>query len=350
MDFYKKYSIYKFKYLNLKKKYKYIGGGYKDNIISELLNILIGFPESKQKENGDIISNIFRVYKNLEKYIATPWNSTTKKLYELDEYNKEKEENKINCKDTPSNVLCQFHEGNLIEHSQWSAIYIIKFFDNNDDIIKWIQPNEKIFYLNFLIICAFFHDIGKGLDCILNLYDRDKFPDGNDALHTIYSGDTILNKKQFKDCDNNDFININQIIRFLITKVIEKTGSSKDIEELIKIIALTAYLHWDFGKINIGLEEDLDIRVTKYVNDFMSQCQILGLEIKEEYIRMCMIINCVDTLASSKPEYSDITPLEKKYLGKDPWILFKMNEKYMKYYNLVINKLKEKSSGSKCKI
>jgi hypothetical protein len=339
MDYYKKYNLYKYKYINLKQKYLCIGGN-KDDIIPELLQILTG---TFSGSGSDVMNNIKIVYENLKKYVSTPWNSKTKQLYNIDEYNKERNEKKdVNCTTDPNEVLCQFHSGNLIEHSQWSAIYIIKFINDNAHIVQWItqkNKSEQQFYLNFAIICAFFHDIGKGLDCIYDLYDRDKFPDGNDALHTVYSGDAILKKKLMKNCitpSEKKDIDINEIIKFLINKVLEKYQVSVPIDTLVKIVALTSYLHWDFGKINIGNKEDEQKRITKYVNDFISQCEEIDLKPNKEYLSLCILINCVDTLASSKPVFTDIKPLDEKYLGKNPWTLFKMNINYEKYYDGVL--------------
>ena len=56
-------------------------------------------------------------------------------------------------------VLCQGHSGNLFEHSQWAALQILKWYIDKDPIMDDLD-------LETTIVATFFHDIGKGGDCI----------------------------------------------------------------------------------------------------------------------------------------------------------------------------------------
>ena len=243
-----KYYKYKMKYLN-------ITGGTKTNInLSDNIKHLLNVP-SPEDGNDDI--SILK--KLLEQYKSTAQDVHNNRLFTYDEYYKAIIKYKPNCLNldnlTPSEKkerikdlgLCQSHGGDLFAHSQWSALQIINWFENNNEIIKNLD-------LPTTVVCAFFHDIGKAYDCKYNMYDTTKYDGKGDITHPEYCGDVILGKIKLRKCtiDSNIYdecINVNDLLK----------NNFKDID--LKLIALTAYMHWEFGKLNMGDEKLLDSRI-----------------------------------------------------------------------------------------
>jgi hypothetical protein len=143
-------------------------GGVSNNIKQLLINIPL----------SNNTTNIGKIKKIMKKYIASPWDAMDKHIMNTSEYsryvNNYKKltgtgfdikricQSKINASNEryPYQMrICQSHSGNLFEHSQWSALQIIKWFNDKDPIIDGVDMKTAI-------VAAFFHDIGKGGDCI----------------------------------------------------------------------------------------------------------------------------------------------------------------------------------------
>jgi hypothetical protein len=250
-------------------------GGVSDKI-KELLGS-INFTNSS--------SNIIKIKKAMTKYIASPWDAMDRQIMNSGEYHKYLDacermagpnfnrralcQSKINSSNAsyPYQMrLCQSHSGNLFEHSQWSALQIIKWFNINDPIVAKIDMQTAI-------VAAFFHDIGKGGDyvrtceemCWYDMYSKEKYNGKGNAVHPTYSGDMILGLRPFRinckegceiDCDIN------------IKTVLENTFPDVNTSE----VALAAEMHWEFGKLNIpGKEESEKIEI--YLSNFNLSCK-----------------------------------------------------------------------------
>lgn len=85
----------------------------------------------------------------------------------------------------------EFHAGDLLEHSVWTAMYMQWMIKNKhpalDYILDDIEPQNRDNYRKMMIATAFLHDIGKGGDFILAYYDKPTHPEkGYDYLMKDY--------------------------------------------------------------------------------------------------------------------------------------------------------------------
>jgi len=298
-------------------------------------------------------SNLTKIKKIMKTYIASPWDAIDKHIMNTSEYNgyvdnykklvgtnlntKSLCQSKINAsnKRYPYQMrICQSHSGNLFEHSQWSALQIIKWFNDNDPIINHVDMKTAI-------VAAFFHDVGKGGDCIqsckkevcwLNMYADAKYNHGGDSIHPSYRSDMILGLKPFRikcngSCNANCEINIKTVL--------EKTFPSININE----VALAAEMHWEFGKLNIPGKEESE-KINTYLSNFKLACQKCGVKPSETLLRLCIAVACADITAGTNrrllPNVNGIIPANEEFIGKDPWVIFGMEAKYLEYQEKVL--------------
>ena len=261
------------------------------------------------------------------KYESSPYDSIFNKLFDIYEYDKLMDETKPNCENRENMLnfrLCQTHGGDLFAHSQWSALQIIKWFDENNSLIEDLDINETV-------LCAFFHDIGKGYDCIFNMYDSNKYDKKGDHVHPNYCGNVILGKIDVQKCDGTgEKINIKDFFN--------KYYSAYDITH----IALTAYMHWEFGKLNIGPDTELLFRVFGYLHTFFQTCLKLKIDHTEKLLKLCIAIGCADITASTNSRFKDhnfgdkITIAKQRYASFNPWEFYGMEQKYINYRHHIL--------------
>ena len=308
-----------------------------------------------------------QVKNTLHDYIASPWNPKLKKVISKTQYLQKLQEfvsknfsvsQEELCKpgtkflDTDpekeyQNVLCQAHAGNLLEHSQWAALQILKWNNDKNSLVKNLD-------LNTLVISAFFHDIGKSGDCIktcspetkecwFDMYASDKYNREGDPAHPKYSGNLLLGKTLFfTDCScmlEKCGINIKDLIQQEFPNVD------------IRVVALTAYMHWEFGKINMpfdwetGIENPMVCRLNAYIKKYVEYCKLCDLNPKNStYLKMCIAVSCADIAAGTNvrllPDVDGLIPANTIYLGKDTWTLYGMDKKYEGYKNELIEYFK----------
>jgi len=374
-----KYSKYKSKYLLLKQHM--IGSSIvkvMDNIVYNKQLAGGGLyeeldPDIKLLLNNNLTNDrnhqIVRLKKLLNKYIATPWGyndnieeywkklNFAKQSFAIESYAREKDPELSHINDLcrnpkdfnniyskhPENFsdkegrLCSAHGGNLFEHSQWSALQVLQWFDKGDTLVEDLD-------LVTCIIAAFFHDIGKGADCIYNMYSDDKYLKKGDRSHPDFCGDVILGIKEFNNCEtvHNTKINIKELITNYFPTV--------NIQE----IALSAYMHWEFGTLNQAyLVPNLQDRYKNYVKTFIKYALKVGyrldkiikdrkniaIELLTE-LKLCILVACADITAGTnirlKEDYEEII-LPQIYPAYDPWVLFGMDKKYIEYRNGLID-------------
>jgi len=312
-------------------------------------------------------SLIGQVKNTLREYIASPWNPTLKKVISETQYMEKLQEfisrnfsvtQEELCKpgtkflDTDpekeyQNILCQVHAGNLLEHSQWAALQILKWKNEGNELVKGLD-------LDTLVVSAFFHDIGKSGDCVktcepetkecwFDMYATDKYNKEGEPNHPKFCGELILGKKLFftncscmtEDCGIN------------IRNLIQKEFPHID----VRLVALTAYMHWEFGKINFavdyatGIENPMICRLNGYVKKYVECCRLCDLEPKNlTYLKTCVAVSCADIAAGTNvrllPDVDGLIPANTIYLGKDPWIMYGMDKKYETYRNELISYFK----------
>lgn len=359
------------------------GGRINDKIHALLQNVSNTSNESNA--SSILSSNMQRLKKVMKTYIASPWWGDPDKPDEddktfsianykrvLKEYT-EKTENTLNsynkqiklCQEPLNkNVkkqfkpkLCRHHSGNLFEHSQWSALQILQWKTEEKDIVKGMN-------INTAMIAAFFHDIGKGGDCVkthtkeecwLDMYSDDKYDKQGDGVHPTYSANMILGKLPFHlTCNkNDDGINIKDLL--------EREFPGINIKE----IALAAEMHWEFGRLNIldrsesatlnsidnsdlkeiKLKEIKSNKIHIYYTRFFKACDKCGLDPSEMLLRLCMVVACADIAAGSNrrlrsEKTNGIIAAKETFIGTDPWVLFGMDKKYMGYHQSVLDSYK----------
>jgi hypothetical protein len=356
-NFQSKYSKYKFKYLQLK---QHMTGG---SIVKVMDNILYnrqsggscrycqGIDKTKctckNSEidlllNKDFTSNhpIIELKNLLNKYIATPWGYDgimPKYWTKLDDAYKKAQETTnivhINnlCQIKENNTgkicsLCANHGGNLFAHSQWSALQVLEWFKTNDILVEGLD-------LVTCIVASFFHDIGKGGDCYYDMYSDNKYHNKGDESHPEYSGHMILGRIEFNRCQkaNNTSLKINELIKTYFINV--------DIRE----IALSGYMHWEFGKLNYT-SPSIEERYYNYVKTFIKYAREVGYDNISTHLlsqlKLCILVGCADIAAGSdirlKEEYKDIIS-PQIYPSTDGWVGYGMDVKYEYYRNGLID-------------
>ena len=128
----------------------------------------------------------------------------------------------------------------------------------------------------------------------------------------------------------------------------------------IKEIALSAYMHWEFGKLNIpGVDpneqneeklNNLSIKINDYLNLFKHFCNVCGLTPNDYLLKMCILIACADISSGTNIRLKKNRKVPKqKYISKDPWVLFKMDKRYLFYRQKVLDQFnKLKTSFGSC--
>ena len=244
--------------------------------------------------------NITKLKNDIDRYKATP------KILEIKNKEKkyvvyrnyEKFLKKIKQYNIKGNIcikypnMCQFHGGDLFAHSQWTAlqvlrwnqenlIYILVNLYNNYNESKVVDQHNKLLDINLLAIAGFFHDIGKGGDCFYNIYSSKKYNGKGSNTHPKWCGDIILGIKKYKIC-NGDKISI-----FNIKKLLEKHFEFSKYE--IFLIAISSYMHWELGRLNLHLSRFLDKsnnsnsvinnEIDKYLIKFYKYCKLANLHL-----------------------------------------------------------------------
>lgn len=371
------------------------------HIHKKLLNLLNHGEEDKTI--CGIHSNMCKLKQILYKYQATPYNGVTGDAYDREAFINDMIGKNIDCglitncsfcteeeKNTDEyrhvKSKCQSHGGDLFAHSQWTALQIISWFNANNPVVEQLDFNTAI-------LCAFFHDIGKGYDCKYDMYSKDKYEGKGDAMHPKYCGDVILGYIKFKLCENNDptlcsEVNFKDLFNEYF-KDVTMNNSSKPVD--INIVAITAYMHWELGKINFISKTndvaDLTSKLTEYYCEFYRVCNKKDLGIKNYFnnnnLLYCIAVSLADITASTnnrlrhvlnthitethvfnhaeqqkldellanKPLNADIIspPLKytsypqqikiapQTYPSYNPWEMFKMDKRYLKYRLMLIN-------------
>lgn len=292
--------------------------------------------------NIDNSNNIGIVKKTMKKYISSAWNYKTQKVIPMIEYNKFLKKYKISPDKTNKNfcrtsnkitkLLCQAHGGNLLEHSQWCALQLYKWYLEKHKIVKGLS-------LELLIVSGFFHDIAKSGDCVetcendvcwRDMYSDKKYGKSGDNNHPKWCGDVILGRTTYLiNCQNGEELSIPDLIE-------------KNFDVDLKEVALAAYMHWELGRINIVNEIPLEKKYKIYLQRFKKYCKLCNLDMTERRLRLCLAVGAADVSSATNFRVRNLKykAMKMKFLSKDPWSFFKFNRKFNKYMTDIIDKFK----------
>lgn len=191
-----------------------------------------------------------------------------------------------------------FHQGDLLAHSAWTAYYVSELFDIKSNQTSPLQQiyheqlvkdfeEEHLFKLDVkkvLILAAFLHDIGKAGDGILNFYDKP----GHEKTGALY----LFNNRYDTVLGSN--INLTKMLNDFKIR-----GISRDI-----IISLVAG-HWLIGDaMTSDAPDKAEYFVEQFINiayNFISDSKLQQNIPFMALLCMMQLIICVaDVLASQE--------------------------------------------------
>jgi hypothetical protein len=289
--------------------------------------------------------------REMRKYIATPWcqcNGAYKACTEC----------KPSIKGRKAQGI-QAHGGDLFQHSQWSALYLTMWYKEQKykalhtlliDIIKSdflndiLSPTEENKF-EFIQLCGFMHDIGKGGDQIYDMYKKGKYGrTSTDADHPGRCKEALLEPKE-------------RYAGLLKKTLDELLAQYADEKKALAILALCAAVHWNFGKLNMPLERGgwtpkqylASIQTEK--REIETTLKIKLVDPDQILIKLCMAIGCADVAASYNDELLSADPhlfegiriAPQTHLSSGAaWTNYKFNAKHKIYIKKVLNKTKKR--------
>lgn len=260
--------------------------------------------ETKKLTPPDI--TLISIAESMMKYINSPWNSTTHRFYPIDTH--------------PKSMSKQSHGGYTVyTHSFWTASQILYWSTTGSDYIDLdINVKDAITY-------AFLHDIAKASHCGWRCVDSkcwyDTYSDyaydgkGNN-IHPEYCGDILIGKRPFLlECSDIDQTLTKEAAIDILSKVpgiylTDDFFKQLDIDR--KLAALTAYMHWEFGRLNGELNSISDLDVvskaqmeekyySKYLNMFEDYCKSVSLVPSVKSLKMCILVSLGDIHGADIP-------------------------------------------------
>jgi hypothetical protein len=210
------------------------------------------------------------------------------------------------------------HEGDLLEHSIWTALYLQRILISREDIQDGIPESDW----NELIITAFLHDIGKAGDKVTSYYSKPSHPSDGAKM--------LMGQKRYITI-NDENINLDNVLREV--NLIDK---KQEISCLIRG-------HWDFGDClrRIKSERDVDEATTIYISTINKYMKEFGLDYDKEntllFFNKQIIISFSDILGANS--YKD----DEKFLE----IMKNIDTSLPKKFNYYIEKFPFISNMSK---
>jgi len=283
------------------------------------------------------------------------------------------------------NLPKQSHSGNLLEHSAWTVIAAARFIATRDPTYgdyKTEQDKKEV------LVAAFVHDAGKALSCAprcqqdsshklrcwYDTYSDLNYDGRGDGVHPEYSGDWVMGFKKGHtacpkepelvtmwgtDTSMNPSAKVLSDRRTALNKWIRKqmdvmdasaffSGLSLSASSRSKI-ALAAYMHWEFGRINAPPNPSSSAKFTDWIKKFKMYCGKLHLQPTPDLAKFCITVAAADIVAGSAPSGScsaadkGVHPIvgqicnaacggsgcsvSSVYEGTNPWEAFGMNTK-----------------------
>ena len=219
----------------------------------------------------------------------------------------------------------QSHGGkSVFEHSLWSALYVLKWYQEQN---PWIDADMLDHGLDELIIGAFFHDISKasdcgwrcdeeGLVCWFDTYSPYNYGGKGENAHPEVSGDLIMGRQKFiLGCPSFEQLNQStSAVAYIkshghpvsLKPIFDLIGTNPTID--FQNVAVMAYMHWKIGNINqnvIDSQGTLKANPTysyqSYLQEFNRYCSIVGITPSLSLLKKCILIAFADICASDPP-------------------------------------------------
>lgn len=210
-----------------------------------------------------------------------------------------------------------FHSGNLLEHSIWTALYLEEWFKTKH---VWCSGIFRK-YAKIAIFSAFLHDIGK-------VQEKHFYYNVHSHPH---NGKTLLLNTQkifVNDCPNSELLDFNKLFKSL-----------NFMKEDLKLTGFIAELHWEFGNcIATGETPQHYLSMcTKMYNKLkfktipLKQCVNMLIAISAADIKATQQYINIETLKQHKnyksSYFSWLKNRSKVWPGKNAYKDFKIEEK-----------------------
>lgn len=201
--------------------------------------------------------------------------------------------------ETYKSLNVDFHGGNLIEHSTWTALFTEQWLQNNH---FWTVKIPKSLY-KLSVFCAFIHDIGK-IQKFKEYYNIPSHPHNGKNL-LLSNNPTVVFSNNTKE-----LINIKSIFKEL--------GFNK--EDHIKLGAFVSTLHWEFGNL---------IKTNGDPKKYISLCKSEFKKLKfdsfnfSNAVNILILVSVADIKASQ--QFIDLESLRQKKNAKSTYFKWLTN-------------------------
>lgn len=201
-------------------------------------------------------------------------------------------------------------------HSFWSSLQAYAWWKEKNPL--FLDPDLNLYEL---IYASFFHDIAKAMDCnvtclqntcFLDTYAKNKYEGKSHRIHPEYSGDILLGKKGFDmlcDFKSGPWHFSKQF--FTVRSLDQRT------------VALTAYMHWEFGNINCiitnanGDEKKISKAFETYLTKFVHYCKIVETCPSIPLLKKCILVSLTDICAGAVPSICNTDCLNMDFIFSD---------------------------------
>ena len=194
-----------------------------------------------------------------------------------------------------------YHQGDLLEHSIWTALYVQKQWENKT---PWVENLNESSFRTFSIITAFLHDIGKGGDLNYVYYDKPGYE--------VRGFEYLTNLREYKLSEEKS-LNISEVFKNI----------NLNTETYLKVCAFIILSHREFEehikRINNG--ESMNNISSQYIKVLEKNIMNAGLGniTKDDKIHtflLTILISACDIMASeafvNDTKFRKLTPKIRK--------------------------------------